>query len=131
MISPWVCYGTCAPQHLYQWLWQWDEVHTQQVCRLPGVVQLAWQMEGMTSKGTWTKLRSGHMWIKWVSTMPSAKCWTGVRTIPNIHTDWEKNLTAALQRRTWGFWWMKSGIWASCVLLQPRRPTASWAASKE
>ena len=33
----------------------------------------------------------------------------GVRAIPNMSTDWEKNsLRAALLRRTWELWWTKS-----------------------
>ena len=41
------------------------------------------------------------------------------------------NFKLALWRRTWGFWWMKSWTWASSMHLQPRRPTASWAALTE
>ena len=38
---------------------------------------------------------------------------------------------AALWRRTWWSWWTKSWTWASSALLQPGRPTASWAAPTE
>ena len=41
----------------------------------------------------------------------------------------KKGLRAALLRRTWGYWWMKSWTYANNVLSQPRRPTISWAAS--
>ena len=34
-------------------------------------------------------------------------------------------------KRTWGYWWMGSWTWASCVHLHPRKPIVSWAASKE
>ena len=40
--------------------------------------------------------------------------------------EWEQ----PLQRRTSGYWWMKSLTWAGNVCWQPRRPTASWAASR-
>ena len=50
---------------------------------------------------------------------------------PGINTGWGmKGLRAALPRRTWGCWWMKSWTWASNARSQPRRPTVSWAASK-
>ena len=51
---------------------------------------------------------------------------------PSINTGWAENkLKAALRRRAWGCWWVKSWTWASNVCLQPRKPTVSWAASKE
>ena len=54
------------------------------------------------------------------------------RATPDIGTGWRmKALTASLPRRTWGYWWVKSWIWATSVSSQPRRPTVSWAASKE
>ena len=40
-------------------------------------------------------------------------------------------INTALLRRTWGCWFMKSWTWATDVRSQPRRPTVSWAASKE
>jgi len=47
-------------------------------------------------------------------------------------TDWEKSsLRAALGKRTWGSWWMKSHTRASSMFLQPGRPTVSQVASKE
>jgi len=33
---------------------------------------------------------------------------TWLRAIPDMSTDWKNSLRAALWRRTWGFWWMKS-----------------------
>jgi len=52
--------------------------------------------------------------------------------IPDMSTDWEKNpLRAALLRSTWRFWWMKSLTQASSGHVRPRRPTVSWAVSKE
>jgi len=46
-------------------------------------------------------------------------------------TDWENTLRAALQRRTWGSWWMKRWTWASREHLQHGKPTASWVALKK
>ena len=42
-----------------------------------------------------------------------------------------KGLRAALLRKAWGYWWMKSWTWATSVRSQPRKPTISWATSKE
>jgi len=48
----------------------------------------------------------------------------------STNTGWRmKGLSAALRRRAWGYWWMKSLTWAT-VCSQPSRPNASWAASK-
>ena len=48
-------------------------------------------------------------WANASSTRPSVRSCTWVRAIANINTDWEmKGLKAALQRRTWGYWWMKN-----------------------
>ena len=41
------------------------------------------------------------------------------------------DLRAALWRRPWGYWWMKSWTWPSNVCSQPGRPTVPWAASRE
>jgi len=52
--------------------------------------------------------------------------------IPGMCIDQEKeSSSAALLQRTWGCSWMKSWTWTSSVLLQPRRPTVSWAAIRE
>ena len=40
-------------------------------------------------------------------------------------------MRAALQRRTWGSWWMRSQTKASSVCLQTGRPTMFWAALKK
>ena len=40
-------------------------------------------------------------------------------------------LTAALPRRTWKYWWMKSWTWTTNVRAQLRSPTLFWAASRE
>jgi len=71
-----------------------------------------------------------HMnWIRF----NNAKCkvmYLGQRSSTyGIGTEWENSLRAALQKRYWGFWCMKSMARASSVELQPRRPTASSAAS--
>ena len=39
-------------------------------------------------------------------------------------------ITSHLERRTWGYCWMRSSTWSGNACLQPRRPTVSWAASK-
>jgi len=41
-----------------------------------------------------------------------------------------KRLRAALRRRTWGYWWMKSWTCTYNVWSKPGRPTVSLAASK-
>lgn len=53
--------------------------------------------KGMPFKVTWTSLKSGHMSVT-----------LGLNTIPDMSTDWDKSLRAALWRRTWGSRWMKS-----------------------
>jgi len=43
------------------------------------------------------------------STSPSAGSYTWVGATPSINTGWGmKGLRAALPRRTWGYWWLKS-----------------------
>ena len=42
-----------------------------------------------------------------------------------------KGLSAALPKKTWGYWWMGSWMRASNVPLQPRKPTISYTTSKE
>ena len=87
--------------------------------------------EGMLSRGTQTGLRGGPMWTSWSSIRPSAMSCTWVRAIPNTSTGWaESGLRAALRRRTWGWWLMRSSTWPSNVHSQPRRATVSWAAAK-
>ena len=76
--------------------------------------------------------RSGPMWTSWVPTRPSARSCTWVGATPCINTSWGmKELRAALPRRTWGCWWMKSSTWPSNVRSQPRKATVSWATSKD
>ena len=95
------------------------------------VGQLTHQKDEMLSKGTWTSLRSGPLWTSWVSTRPRTRSCTWVGAIPAITTGWGMERSrAALPRRTWGYWWMKSWTQASNVRLQPRMPTISWAASR-
>ena len=56
--------------------------------------------------------------------------WVGAN--PSINRGWRMTgLRAALLRRTWGYWWMKTWAWATNVCSQLRRPTISWAASKK
>ena len=98
----------------------------------PGcVVRSACWKEGIPSRGTWTDLRGVPVQTSWSSRRPSARFCTWVRAIPSTNRGWMENgLRAALPRRTWGYWWMKSSTWLSNVCSQPRRPTISWAASK-
>jgi len=58
--------------------------------------------------------------LKWDS-----RCCTWVGAIPDMHTEWDNSLRAALWERTWGSWWTRSLIWTSSVHLQPGRPTIS------
>ena len=96
------------------------------------VVWLTHVRDGMPSRGIWTSWRSGPVWTSWGSTRPSARSCTWVGETPVINTVWGmKGLRAALQRRTWSYWWMKCLTCATYVPSQARRPTISWAASKE
>jgi len=66
------------------------------------------------------------------STIPSARSCTLVRAIPSTNTGRvQHGLRTALRRRTWGCRLMTSSAWPSSGDLQPRKPTLSWAASKE
>ena len=95
-------------------------------------VQLTQQKDGMPSRGTWTSARSGSVWTSWGSTRPSARSCVWVGAIPAINTGCGmKGLRAALPRRAWVYWWMKNLTWATNVRSEPRRPTISWAASRE
>ena len=86
----------------------------------------------MSSRGTWVSSRSGHMWTSWGSARPCARSCTWVGATQSINTGWAmKVLRAALPRRTWGYWWMKSWTWADNVHLQPRKPAIFWAVSRE
>ena len=88
--------------------------------------------EGMPSRRSLTSLRGGPAWTSWSSTRPSARSCMWVGAIPSTNTGWaEKGLRAALRRKTWGCWWILKLNMASNVHLQPRKPTISWAASKE
>jgi len=95
------------------------------------VVQSTHWTEGMPSRGTWIVLRGGPVRTSWNSTRPSARSCTWVRAIPSTNTGWVKNRLRAAVRRTWGCWLMRNSTWPGSVHLQPRRPTASWAAWKE
>ena len=96
------------------------------------VVRLTRLRDGMPSRGTWTSSRSEPVWTSWGSTRPSARSCTWVGATPGINIGWGMNgLRAALPRRTWGCWWMNSWTWAGNMRSQLRKPTVSWAASKE
>lgn len=50
----------------------------------------------------------------------------------SINLGWGMNkLRLSLPGRTWGCWWVRGWTWAVHVHLQPRKPTVSWAASRD
>ena len=62
----------------------------------------------------------------------SAGFCTWARGPSRIYTDSkEQSLRAALQRRTWGSWWITNLTWASSVLLHLGKQMVSWAPSWE
>ena len=86
----------------------------------------------MRYRGTLTGLRGGPTRTSWSSARPSARSCTWVGAIPSTNTGWtESELRAALRRRTWGCWLMRSSAWPGNVRSQPGRPTISWAAPRE
>ena len=94
------------------------------------VVQLTRLRDGMPSRGTWTSTRVGacethEIQQGWVQGLASE---LGQPPVSIQAGEW-KGLRAALPRRTWGYWWMKSCTWESDVRLQPRKPTVSWGDS--
>ena len=96
------------------------------------VVQSTHWREGMPSSGTLTGWRGGPVRTSWSSTMPSARFCSWVVAIPSTNTGWAENgLRAVLRRRTLGCWLIRSSASPSNVHSQPRRPTVSWAASRE
>ena len=97
-----------------------------------------------------THNRQFHLKCFWCSSVGSTICYVYIewmeicylnqvyldiylaRGTPGIYTDWkEQSLRVALQRRTWGSWWMKNLTRASSVLLQVRKQMVSWAPSWE
>ena len=57
---------------------------------------------------------------------------TCIAATPTISTSWGmKGWRTALLKRTQGYWRMASWTWTSSVPSQSRKPTVSWAASKE
>ena len=96
------------------------------------VVWLTHQKDRIPSRGNWTSSRSQPLWTSWGSTMPSAGSCTRVRATPSINRGWGmEGLRAALPRRTWGYWWMKSLTWDKNAHSQPRRPAVSWLHQKK
>ena len=96
------------------------------------VVRSTHRSEAMPSRGTLTVLRGVPVRTSWSPTRPSASSCTQVRAIPSTSTGWAENgLRAALRRKAWGYWWMRSSTWPCNVCLQPRRSTVFQAASKE
>lgn len=51
------------------------------------------------------------------------RCCTGAGAIPSTSIGWGMNwLTVALQRKPWGYWWMKHHIWAGSVCSPESQP---------
>lgn len=107
-----------------------------------GEVSTGWK-RGCLELLSYSKGKGRHperLWQAWevglcepqkVSEGKKAKSCIWLRTITNIDSHWAKRrLTAALSRRTWGYWWIKNWIWACDVHSQPRKPATSWVASK-
>lgn len=57
-----------------------------------------------------------------ISLVMTRKLLHWVEAIPDTTADWQNQLRAALQRRTWELPWMKSWTWGSNVCSQPGRP---------
>ena len=73
----------------------------------------------------------GPVWTSWSSTRPNTRSCACVRAIWSTNTGYiENGWRAALLRKTWGYWWMKSWTWPGNVHSQPRKPAVPWAASK-
>jgi len=90
------------------------------------------QRDSMPPRGTKTGFSSGPRWTPQGSTNLSARSCTWIDATITTNTSWGmKELSAVLPKKTWRYWWMGSWTWASNVPLQPRKPTVSWAASKE
>ena len=76
------------------------------------------------------RLEMWAMWTSWSSKRPSERSCIWVGPISTTNTGWVENgWRAALRRRTWEYWWMKSWTWPNNPHWQPRRPTGPWAAS--
>lgn len=81
---------------------------------------------------TLTGLRSWSLGASRSSTRSSARSSTWVRSTSRLSTGWVKNGSKlALGRKTWGCSLIRSSVWFSNVRLQPKKRTASWAASQE
>ena len=78
---------------------------------------------GMPSIGTWTGLRGGPAQTCWSSPRPSARSCAWIGATLSTNTGWVENAlrAAALRRRTWGCWLMRSSAWPSNVRSQPRK----------
>ena len=105
-------------------------MHPQQVCddtQLSGVIEMAGGREAI--QGVPDRLE------KWAHenltrfNKAEGSVLHQVGAMPGIGTDWGKiSWRAALRRRTWGSWWMRSWTRASSARSQPGRPTVFWAA---
>jgi len=112
--------------------WYWDQHCLTSLSAIWTVGSSAPQKVCWWRQGEWCSwratLRGGPMRTPWSSTRPSARPRTWVGATPAISTGWGmKGWRAALPRKTWGCWGMKSWTWPGNVCLQPRRPPVLWA----
>lgn len=138
----------CCLPVFWQWLVSWDRCSLISLSMMKAerssapsaslqmtqgwAVWLTQEKERIRPRKSWEILRSRPVRISQSSASLSTRSCTWAGAILDKSTEWEKmSLRAAVQRRTWGFWWMKSRTWANNGLSEPRRPTVSWAASKE
>ena len=91
--------GTSTLQHLYQQSGWWDWMYPQRVCRWHQAEWCNCYERGVQFKGTQASWKSEPMWTESHSTRPSTRCSTWVRAIPDMFTDWEKNLWALVDKK--------------------------------
>lgn len=79
------------------------------------VLQLICLRDRMPSRGTLISWKSIYMGTSWASTnLVQGPSGSGKFPVPVLGM---KRLTAALRRRTWGYWWMKDQTWSGNVHL--------------
>ena len=128
----------CAQLHRLRHLcWphgQWDWVHPQQVCWWH---QAEWcgrhaRGKGCHPEGPWQAWEVGlwepHEVQQGQVRGPSPG---SGQSQAQIQAGRKIDSRAALRRRTWGCWLMRSSMWSGNVCLQAWKPTISWAASRE